>query len=144
MLFKDSIPLLKITNIFFLWRSHTVLVPVSVRESGPESSRLNTQEKVLLTCPGTAAIVLQARWLIWFQYLVLTLAWHSALCHPVLSEREDVLHVTFDRVKLFLKVTHDAQTQSIKLLQPQEELLITSRVSNSGFDLKPSNALLTE
>ncbi len=69
------------------------------RESGPGNSRLNREKGVLLACSGTAPLALQARWLIWFQCLVLTLAWHSTLCLLLLSAWGDVAHVTSDRLK---------------------------------------------
>ena len=78
--------------------SHRFIL-LSERESGPGNSRLNGEKGVLLAWSGTAPLALQARWLIWFQCLVLTLAWHSTLCHLLLSAWRDVAHVTSDRLR---------------------------------------------
>lgn len=76
-------------------RSHRFTL-LSEKESGPGNSRLNREKGVLLAWSGTAPPALQARWLIWFQCLVLTLAWQSTLCHLLLSAWADVAHVASD------------------------------------------------
>lgn len=77
-------------------RSKRFNPPPSEKESGPGNSRLKREKGLLLAWSGTAPLALQARWLIWFQCLVLTPSWHSTLCHLLLSAWSDVAHVASD------------------------------------------------
>lgn len=87
-------------SFFSLWSKNVLNGSHGIAErgeSGPGNSRLNGEKQVLLACSGTAPLAPQARWLIWFQCLVWTLARHSTLCHLLQSAWGDVAHVTSNR-----------------------------------------------